>query len=75
MIDLVKKSLFSKLGDVVIEDLKILPMEGSIGIECKISKKGKITILKTSISQAEILKAVEDAMFEVLKEKLVVEHE
>lgn len=75
MIDIIKKSLFSKLGDIVIENLKILPTEGNTYIECKINKKGKITTLKTSISQAEILKALEDAMFEILKEKLIIEHE
>lgn len=76
MIELLKKTLVNRLsGDVFIEDLKVLPNEEGISMECILSDKGRGKSLKATISRAEIFKAVEDAMVGMLKQKLVIENE
>lgn len=77
MIDLVKKIVNNKLSnEVFIEDLKVLPTEEGVTISCEVvTNKGKSKILKATISKAEILKAVEDTMANILKEKLEITHD
>jgi hypothetical protein len=77
LIDLVKKIVNNKLSnEVFIEDLKVLPTEEGVTISCEVvTNKGKSKILKATISKAEILKAVEDTMANILKEKLEIKHD